>query len=342
MYLLDERRKLDRFLRRIQRRWIVVRAVERIGLCVLISSAIAIILSLILIFRGESSIALSSVCLTLGLLTGILVAWFTRPSPFDAAIEVDRQLNLADLLATALSIRESKTIVADTVDSQWASTILALAEARCETIVNEPLMLHRFGIRAWSGIGLTTIVVLTLAMVSTNPLILNAAKVSRESLRENPPQRVDEHLLAGSERSNDPQQSPAPESATRSRMQETDALKSTASEARPKDSSAITDSTGAGSGRTDASTSTDVDPVGNTKAKSDSTGASATGGGEASVTGVRGDGSSSLASDSSRAIAPPPWTSHDWPQAQKRASEQLRSGDVPDSYRDLVHDYFSR
>src|SRR5438045_4700238 len=168
---------LDQFLARVHRKWMIVRAVERIGLCILIASVLAAILAAVLIWRAESGMNVILVCLGAGTLAGAVVGWMTRPSLLDAAIEVDRQLDLADLLATAISIRRNQTVVADSLDQQWSSTILALAEARCSAIANEALMLRRFGIRAWGGIGLCTAIVLTLGALSSNPLVLQARNV---------------------------------------------------------------------------------------------------------------------------------------------------------------------
>src|SRR2546423_948877 len=106
----------------------ITRSLERIGLCILIASVLAAILAGVLIWRGESAMNVISVCLAAGTILGLIVGWITRPSLFDAAVEVDRQLNLADLLATAISIRRDQTLVADSLDQQWSSTILALAE----------------------------------------------------------------------------------------------------------------------------------------------------------------------------------------------------------------------
>jgi hypothetical protein len=38
----------------------------------------------------------------------------------------------------------------------------------------------------------------------------------------------------------------------------------------------------------------------------------------------------------------PPWDNNDWSDAQQRANEEIRSGHIPDEYRDLVRDYFAR
>ena len=123
--------KLDRFLDRVHRRWMLLRLLERVGFSILISSIVAAILSIVLISRGESALAMTGICLAIGILIGAVVGWLMRPSLFDAAVEIDRQLKLSDLLATALSVRQSQTVVSDSIDGQWSATIIALAESRC-------------------------------------------------------------------------------------------------------------------------------------------------------------------------------------------------------------------
>ena len=120
--------QLDRFLRRIHRRWVAVRTIERAGLCLLASCAAAVVLSVILIGRGESAMQLVAICLVLGTAIGLVIGWMTRPTLNAAAMEVDRQLGLADLLATALAVRRAHTMSVDSLDEQWAAAILQLAE----------------------------------------------------------------------------------------------------------------------------------------------------------------------------------------------------------------------
>src|SRR6476619_5995830 len=109
----------ERFLDRVHRRWIFVRAIERMGLSLVVACAIATVLSVILISRGEAAMGAISFCLALGLLCGILIGLLTRPTLFETAVEVDRQLNLSDLLATALAVSRSNSVVTDDLDNQW-------------------------------------------------------------------------------------------------------------------------------------------------------------------------------------------------------------------------------
>lgn len=335
---------LDHFLARVHRKWAIVRAMERVGLCILIACGLAAILAGVLMWREESALNVTVVCLGAGALVGLVVGWMTRPSLFDAAVEVDRQLNLADLLATAISIRRDQTVVSDSLDQQWSSTILALAEARCSTIANEALMLRRFGIRAWGGIGICTAVVLTLGALSSNPLVLQARSVgsttdtatlpdARTTTQSN---RVDQSATATPN-------AVEPTSSEHSRIDgNSDHASQTQSAPSDHTSSAANDQTGSGAGRTNDTSAQQPDLAGTSPATPASAGDLASGGGRTNTNGSAGTSASTPAADSRANQPAPPWTTSDWPAARPRASEQIRNGDVPDAYRDLVRDYFAR
>jgi hypothetical protein len=332
----------DRFLARIHRRWVIVRAMERVGIAILVACAIAIALSSILIWRGESAMGLVGLTLAIGLVVGLIFGWLSRPTLFDAAVEIDRQLNLADLLATALSIRQSRTMVADDLDTKWSTTLIALAEARCQTITNESLALRRFGVRVWGGIGLCTAIVLTLGALSTNPLVLRAG---------NTPQKSGEIGFASADQTQassntghsaiDPTNAQNPESAERTQMNDSDSSQVQTHSDSTHSSNIGSDQAGAGAGRTDVISPPSMQTAATGKNSTNTGTTFATGGGDVTVGGMHGDALPGIARDTT-ATQTPPWQSHDWPTAQKRANEQLRNQNIPDAYRDLVRDYFSR
>ena len=336
---MNEERAFDRTLRRIHRRWIIIRIFERAGVSVVIAGIVALILSSILLYRGESALLLTCVCLSLGLLCGLAVGWISRPTVFDTATEVDRQLHLADLLGTALSIRQARTIVADDLDAQWSETILSLAETRCATVAGEPLMLHRFGVRAWAGIGICTAIALTLGVLSMNPLVLEARNVP-----DNRHAEVVTGQPASAPRSTrqsaiDPQLQREPESPRRSQFESPEANRSeSTSSSNSTTSDSAADQTGSGTGRTDSLAKT-ADLTGASDSSSKNVGDSATGGGKTSDHSTSGAASQGSATDGS--LSSPPWRASDWPSAQQRADQQLHRGDIPDPYRDLVRDYFN-
>src|SRR5437588_9435109 len=95
----------DRFVRALHRRFLVVRGLERIGGAMLIGCGASLLLLPLAMWRSLPTMALIwlvlGCCGGMGLLAGLL--W--RPTRLDAAMEADRQLRLADLLSSALSVR---------------------------------------------------------------------------------------------------------------------------------------------------------------------------------------------------------------------------------------------
>ena len=336
---------LDRALRRIHRRWTFIRIIERIGLALLIACAVAIVLVSILLGRGEFAMTLACSILVLGALVGLLIGWLTRPTLFDAAVEVDRQLSLADLLGTALSIHQSNTMVADETDSQWSATILALAEARCQTIASQSLALHRFGVRAWGGIGLCTAIVLTLGLLSTNPLLSHADNVAESRDRSTSALKSPGNSGSVSTNSaNDPRNQPDPESADQTRMNNADAPSGTT----PSHASdnARASSTGADQAARAPRTplrARQSRPICKVKAAQAQTPPASSQPAAAIPRPARAE-TDRRAWRMTRPppLRPAPWTTDDWPTARQHAAAQLRDQSIPDSYRDLVRDYFSR
>src|SRR5438132_1056766 len=110
---------IDNFLRRLHRRWIIWRAIEHAGVGLLGGCVVALLLGAVLLFRGEPALTLAAGLPLFGAAVGLTIGLIRRPSILDAAVEADRQLRLADLLGTALSIRRGLTVRADLLDENW-------------------------------------------------------------------------------------------------------------------------------------------------------------------------------------------------------------------------------
>src|SRR5262249_28806715 len=82
---------------------------------------------------------------------------------------------LNDLLSTAV-MRGSKT-----VDAGFMEMIRAQAEEICRRLSPNELIVRRLGGRAWGGIGIATSLLLTLAMMTTEP---GASRAGVDSLNE--------------------------------------------------------------------------------------------------------------------------------------------------------------
>ncbi len=147
---------LEHFLRGIHRRLTLLRIIERVGVAVAISSALALPVIVLLALRGAEAIAPTVLVLALGFVGG--VAWGVShiPTALEAALEADRQLQWADLLTSAFLIRAAPK-------DPWQRAVLADADRRCEGLSPSSLFLRRLSSRAWSGIGLAMTIVLTLS-----------------------------------------------------------------------------------------------------------------------------------------------------------------------------------
>ncbi len=155
---------LERFVRTLHRRLVVVRAAEAAGLGALAGCGAAVLLIPLLVWRGQPPMLPAAAMVLLGAAGGLMWSLSRRPSRLDAAMEADRQLDLADLLGTAISAGGGRTS-----NDPWQRTVVALAEARCRRHKPSEVLLNRFGARAWGGIGLAAALVFTLAALPGFP-----------------------------------------------------------------------------------------------------------------------------------------------------------------------------
>ncbi len=289
----------DFYLQRVHRRWMLWRTIEWIGLSIAIGCAVAFLLSLILLVRGESALPLVTGCIAISAITGAMIGWLRRPTVLSTASEIDRQFGLADLLATALAIRQSKTIVADSQDANWSDTVLAIADARSIELANQSLLLRRYGSRAWGGIGLATATVLTLGILSGNPIVTHAGNSvsQRDADVAIPSSRV--MLNANTQKLQIPVDN-QPESPNVSRIDSTQrpTESSTANGDSTHQSNTAIDSAGAGIGQTAETPHQENLPVGQAGVhKENASGQTATGGGDAARSGGGKVNSNATAAD---------------------------------------------
>jgi hypothetical protein len=345
---------LDGFLGAVHQRWVIVRGLERVGLCVLTACAVGAVLVPILMWRGRPALPVALVVLGLGAACGLVLAVARRPSRFDAAAEADRQLDLADLLTTALAAGAGTSGAADL----WAGAVLAMADARCRALSPNDVVLHRLGVRAWGGIGVATGLVLTLGLMSTTPADTRADRAARPD-----PARRDAAVAVDPSRD-------APQHWTVSRPDAAPAGADPAGERPFRDpgpADPASDDPGAGAPDGGGETTVASDPSGQgggaSRTPNGDTGpaarppgsadavadrdpshdagrASAGGAGRASSGAPDGPAGSTAGADGS-APAVPPWSAPAWPADRAAAAEALRAGRVPDAYHDLVRDYFA-
>ena len=159
-----------KFIQAVRRRMMLVRVAETIGVCCAVAAAVAVALIALLWWRGRSGMPAAAV-LGLGVVCGSILGLARRPTLLAAAMEADRQLGLHDLLGTALLACTQDGAMA----SGWRQAVAAMAQEHCRHLRPSQIVLRRLGARAWSGIGLSTALVLTLGLLTSQPMETRAA-----------------------------------------------------------------------------------------------------------------------------------------------------------------------
>lgn len=340
-------REFEQFVRRVRRRFVVLRVVERVGLGILFACAAAIPLLLIALWLGQPAAPLAPAALLVGALGGGVWGILTRPTPLEAAMEADRQLGWADLLGSALS-------VGDRSDDPWARAVALAADERCRGAAARAVILNRLGARAWGGIGLAGALVLILGLMPTYSTLTQAQEGSHAPGSDMLSMHADQQASRFSTRA--PRRTAIqaePEDAGRDRVGEEptadDSSKAnqqpSSQAAKPHDSTGASNSRGAGSSHTNVK-----DPGALAQAQQNTGSASANPQGAARDGSGRGSAfpsdatgeNSGTASQESSAPAPPAWQSAEWPADVNRAHQAIESGQIPDAYRDVVRGYFDR
>jgi hypothetical protein len=289
--------------------------------------------------------------IALGIVGGLGASLRNRPTLAQIAMEIDRQLGLADVLSTALTMKTCGIGAATVPDEAFARAVIADADARLRGVSPSLLVLNRLGARAWGGIGLAMALVLTVAALLSPPAgqtpVLASSDASASRSMDRPPAGVCvvPRPLGGrgQEASRGLEARPAP-------LIPTDGpADPVAGERSPGEGSDAPGSDrGAGSARTDDAQTIDggrrssATPHRIAESQRDGEPASL-GSGRASAAGDRGapavDGT--VAREPSRGHELP-WRSASWANDRAAAHRAVETGAVPASYRDLVRDYFDR
>ena len=338
----------QRFLGRVHRRFVLVRALERAGLGFLGGCAIGLPLLAIAIWRGLSaeSLALTAGCV--GTATGLLWGCITRPSRLAAAMEADRQLKSADLLSSAMAASAR-------ADDPWAAAVVAAADRWAALHSPSAVLLNRLGARTWGGIGLAAALLAAIALLPIYASPSNAGQdgtslvnllpdESASSIsgktspgsraRRSPAQQEPEDVHPGRIAAAD--HDAAPQNENSSQFSDTPDRRSGAM---------IGNAQGTGESHSQANHQQRLDkPEKATSGLNDSAGGSTAAGLGRGVDRPRGRGAASGdvagAADASSQI--PPWNSPHWLSDVEHARQAVQSGQVPDEYRDMIRGYFDR
>jgi len=325
--------ELDSTLQRIATRWWLHRAIETIGLGIVIGSGVGLILVPLFAWQSASSWQLSVGILFLSTIAGATIALRQRPSTMRAAMEADRQWQLDELLVSAASMLLSPR--REGVDPSMRDVVLSLASRDLATRNLSGLILHRFTRRAWAGMSSFPVLLILLTGICSHPIVLRAAAEARGKIAATA--GSSERLVIPPGEQSDGRNSRASGESSDASEREDDAA-ATSRDARPSSGDATRNGSGNAGGRTDDARMTDARYIA-LNAQLPTTG-QPTGGDGASVTGSSGDGKSGRIA-SVRSV-PPPWERRDWRDQQARAIQSLQQTPPPASYRDLIRDYFSR
>jgi hypothetical protein len=350
---------LDQFLRAVHRRLVLVRVVERAGLGALAACGAAALLLPLLVWRGEPALAPVLVLVAIGAVVGTGWGVARRPSRLSAAMEADRQLNLHDLLGTAAGAGSKDD------SNPWLRTVLALADEQCRRHTPAQVVLRRYGSRAWGGIGLAASLVLTLAALfrppGTTPAVASRdPDLVGETSRANPdhwpePSAPVPAATARNAVGVPPHESRSIDPSTEEdspRRDEASVPSGEPSNSTPRSTGASgTEGKGGGAGRARPRAATLAappasSPIRGVAPRADAgANATAAGGGsdapDPSSTQGKAPGAASPTTNGAPVRAAP-WESSTWPADARAANGAVETGRVPDSYRDMVREFFNR
>ena len=350
--------ELDRFLTVLHRRLLLVRLLEAGARGAVAGSLVGATLVPLLLWRDVPTLLPSACVIVLGIVAGMLWVLGHRPTLIDAAAEADRQLNLSDLLGTAVGVRTvSRESDRDAEAGPWRTTILAVADAACARHTPSQVILHRLNARAWGGVALAAAGVMTLsALTDQQPVARAAAGGAGKTFGG---QGVVEYgsLTKGvtppSSRAMARPQGTGPESSSDHTTvpranTSTDDPAAGDSFANNSTRSGGTGDHGLGDGSARARTLPDSSPPPPAAARRGSApfatqGDAGFGSGVASMSPApTGASGGSAAGESPPASTTPPWHTDAWGADARRAHEALDAGRVPDARRHLVREYFDR
>ncbi|HYE17236.1 MAG TPA: hypothetical protein VEA69_02270 [Tepidisphaeraceae bacterium] len=366
---------LERFISAVRRRMVILRVLERVGVCALVGSLICLAIMGLRLWTGRAIGGVPAILMGASVVLGVVWGLWMRPGRLRAAAEADRQLELNDLLASAVATSLGSPIHAGaertgfarsaapdpSLETSFIAVVLSMADAATANVRLSSLRLHRLGARSWGGIGLSVALVGVLALLGSDP----------------PKSRADTNAVAlGPTSWQEQEDRRNADSATR--------LRSAPDLRRPRTGTGRDEDPNTGQVDTDTQTTTDPTPGatdgGNSQAgTSPSTGAgSATGtptrpanpdqttatntskpatpatgshattgatasGGTGSATTGQPTGAGGATGGASTGVRPaPPWRTAGWPDAKAAAQHAVAAGAIPDRYRDLVRDYFDR
>jgi len=330
----------EHFLHRARRHWTAWTVAEHTGLGLLGGCCCVLLLIPILLWRGEPGQTVAAVFPSLGAAAGAIFGFRRRPALRAVAQLADDRFNTADLLATALALRGSS--------EPWHINIQKMADACAIGLSPARLTPHRLGTRAWSGIVLALVAVMTLGLLSiTTPLNRAQADTSPAALQawrdwENNQAHPLESLQHEVAAAREARAETTPDSQS---IHDADSASPEGASIEKPAGSPREGQVGTGIGQGSARTDTAHADMPNARADSSQGDLAPKGampkGGQGGEVRVSADGEATpgQVSPEQGAVAAP-WSGSNWPAAQAAALNAIQDGRVPDAYRSIVRDYF--
>ena len=350
---------LDQLVRAVHRRMVLLGFLEKIAISLLCAFTLASAAMLILLWYGSPANAWAVGLTLAGFLAGIVWAIVKKATPLQAAMEMDCQRGLDELLSTAWLLRRAHR----SENEAWASAIFAQAEDQCSRITLSSLKLRRYGSRLAGGLALALTAVITLAALSpvSNSLKRATSRDAQTIERQTVNSKTDSVPDRFASAENRPILLPDPDDLASSQLgqnQEASKPGPNPQQAHPnaeteahENASMTQDGNGGGAGQTHVSQDTAIAPKSNgqndlsSRPPSNYPNSVAASGMGASNGIVSGDATAhggSHSAGNAPATRLPPWSSADWPAKLDRAHAALTSGTIPPAYRNLVRNYFSQ
>lgn len=343
----DAAPNLTRFLRRLHRRLVFVRLMEHAGLGAACAAAVVVLLMPVLMLRDKPALPVLLALLPLGTCVGAAWALLRRPRLIHTAGEADRQLQLADLFATAWTIaRDGRA-----PDDPFELAVLAGAEARAATAAPSSVVLNRLGARAWTGVGLTAALAVTLTLLSANPIDSHAGVKRRVAQQLASPAAKDSgtgpiDAVAASRSMPIVADHPDREEDAFNPARRTTAVAGEAGDSNHPAEAADPTGSGGGAGTSRSDPQARRPDPGSAAARDGRDGSlpgGGGGGGRPSAPGDAGGGTSSLSTgETGVGRASPPWSTTAWNAHRTEAIHAVRAGAVPQRYHDVIRSYFER
>ena len=298
----------------------------------------------LLIWQRQSPLAGTFFLLLVGGATGLLWSLAHHPTVFQAAVQVDQQLELGELLSTALLVRDGW---GGPGQEAFIDAVMALAQAEAGRISAGSLVLHRLGARAWGSISLTVALALALAVFASWGAEMRAQVGWQPFI--SPGQLDDRHVFGLSSgtggRSSASVQRRQEPSAAQGQAEEW--LKDTGAQPRADYSASSPGAKQDGAGPGAAQTPGENVPsealiARGTSARGQAGGELGWGAGisERAAGDWRADSGGTSVGVGAGDVVVPPWQSPQWSADRAGALVAVAAGKIPDSYRELIQGYF--